>query len=226
MQCMTEIDIQSLSPTEQPPYCLACFDRLALGESMILVTHDDPKLLLESFHRERPNLFEWNPLESVAALHRVQVSRRVQGSPRRVEEFLEVEHFRLDSALADVGSLANQGLFDAARRYFAEFRHGLERHLTMEEAFVLPAFQRAGGTPEVCARLLNDHGVIRRMVEGLARVLRSEDSVGAMGQASDVSEALGAHAMRKAEEVYPRLAELDAQVSAELVRRMQGMEDA
>jgi hypothetical protein len=62
------------------------------------------------------------------------------------------------------------------------------------------------------------------MVEELAWALRSEDSVRAMGQASDVSEMLGIHAARKAEEVYPRLSDISAQVSAELVCRMQGME--
>jgi uncharacterized protein (DUF2249 family)/hemerythrin-like domain-containing protein len=223
MQRLKEVDLRSTSATEIPSCFMGSFDRLTPGESMILVTRDSPRPLLVDLQRQRPNLFDWNPLQDHVDERRVLVSRRAQGRHRNVGELLEADHRRLDGSLTEVTTLARQHLFRSARQRFAEFRYGLERHLVMEEQLVFPVLRRLVGTPDPCPRLLGEHGVIRHLLDELEWTLRREDSATVVGQASDLCEVLRIHCGREAREVYPSVDLIDARAAAELVQRMQAL---
>lgn len=76
-------------------------------------------------------------------------------------QFLAHDHAALDSLLERAGS-CHSGEELAA---YDEFRRALLRHISMEEKVLLPAAERARGTPlPEAARLRLDHGVLAALM--------------------------------------------------------------
>lgn len=75
--------------------------------------------------------------------------------------FLAHDHARLDSLLERAGSCRSGEELAA----YAEFRRALLRHISMEEKVLLPAAERARGTPlPEAARLRLDHGALAALM--------------------------------------------------------------
>ena len=58
-----ELDVRQIPKSERHPMIFARFDRLASGESFVLVNSHDPVHLREEFARDRPGAYDWRYLE-------------------------------------------------------------------------------------------------------------------------------------------------------------------
>jgi uncharacterized protein (DUF2249 family) len=222
MRLVAEVDIRGAPPAERPPACLSSFDSLEPGEAILVITRDDPRPLLTGLQQERTDQFDWSPLEDQIELHRVHISRRARATPRAVGEFMDTDHRRLESLLTEIECLAHQHSFETARKRFAELSRGLNRHLDMEGLFILPTFQRLGGEPELCQRLLDEHNQLRCLLADLSWRLEQEDVFSTVAQASDLHEILGTHCAHEMA-VYGVTESGLGDQSVELIRSMQAL---
>lgn len=71
----TLIDVRRLAPRERHPLIFQTFDKLAPGETFILVNDHDPRPLYYQFLHERPDQFTWNYLEQGPEVWRVQIGK-------------------------------------------------------------------------------------------------------------------------------------------------------
>lgn len=138
------MDLVGLSPDEQLERIFRVFDGLD-GEAQFEFTSErDPKPLLIELQKQRPEKFEWSPLQEGPDAWRVRVSRRGD-QDRSVFDYLHWDHKRLDALLERACSFVNAGSRDRAAAGFAEFRTGLVRHIRMEEEVLFPVFERSTG---------------------------------------------------------------------------------
>ncbi len=69
------VDARSLPIPQKHPTIFHTFEKLAVGESMLLVNDHDPKPLYYQFAAERTGQFEWQYLESGPEVWRVEIRR-------------------------------------------------------------------------------------------------------------------------------------------------------
>jgi hemerythrin-like domain-containing protein len=139
-------------------------------------------------------------------------------------QFLGSDHRRLDAMLRDAGRLTNAGFFSEALETFGDFRHGLERHIDMEERVLFPAFESATGMahgPTAVMRL--EHQEIRRLLDALAASLEAADPAGFREGHLDLVDVLDDHDAKEEHVLYPtvdRVLHCDRERD-DLVQRMQ-----
>jgi uncharacterized protein (DUF2249 family) len=76
------IDVRHIAPRERHPLIFGTFDRLAAGESLLLVNDHDPKPLFYQFQAESKGEFTWDYLETGPEVWQVQIGKPVtEGSP-------------------------------------------------------------------------------------------------------------------------------------------------
>jgi uncharacterized protein (DUF2249 family) len=71
-----ELDVRVLPPRDKHPTIFSTFDRLASGQSMVLLNDHDPKPLQYQLAAERPESFDWEYEAQGPELWRVRISRR------------------------------------------------------------------------------------------------------------------------------------------------------
>ncbi len=188
-----EVDVRGTQLAKSELRFMVRFDQLQPGESMVLVTDRSPRSFLQLLQTERPDLFEWEPLESGLQHYRVEVTRRKDGTPRGVGEFLAGEYRRLQVNLGEVEWLAERRLFADAQRRFRQFRLGLARHIAMEERVVFAAFERLVGKNEETAVLRAEHEVVLRLLPAIRSSLENEDLPATIAGIEDLDEILDRH---------------------------------
>ena len=71
------VDIRTLGGCADRKACvLSRFDALASGDSIVVINDHLPRGLLAHFEEQRPNRFEWTPLEEGPVVFRVQITKR------------------------------------------------------------------------------------------------------------------------------------------------------
>lgn len=78
-----------------------------------------------------------------------------------IHHFLSGEHARLDRLLEGARDLASPAAVEA----YAQFRHALLRHISMEEKVLLPDAEKRRGAPHpLAARLRLEHGAMAALM--------------------------------------------------------------
>lgn len=72
---MTQLDVRTIQPRDRHPMIFQTFDNLKADEFFELVNDHDPKPLYYQFTHERPNMFEWEYLETGPETWRVRITR-------------------------------------------------------------------------------------------------------------------------------------------------------
>jgi len=188
-----EVDVRGTQPVESELRFRVRFDQLQPGESMVLLTDRTPGNFLRLLQTERPELFEWEPLESGLRRYRVEVTRRKDGTPRGVGEFLASEYRRLQTILGEVEWFAERRLFADAQRRFRQFRLGLARNIAMEERVVFAAFDRLVGKNAETAVLRAEHHVVLGLLPAIRSGLENEDLAATIAAIEDLDKILDHH---------------------------------
>lgn len=71
-----EVDVRQVPPPQRHPLIFSTFDRLAPGQTMVLVNDHDPKPLYYQLSFERSGQFEWEYLEQGPEVWRVAIRRK------------------------------------------------------------------------------------------------------------------------------------------------------
>jgi uncharacterized protein (DUF2249 family) len=69
------LDVREIPPRERHPLIFGTFERLAAGESLLLVNDHDPKPLYYQFQAESAGTFTWNYLEQGPEVWRVEIGK-------------------------------------------------------------------------------------------------------------------------------------------------------
>ncbi len=69
------IDVRPIPPAQKHPAIFGAFERLAEGESFLLVNDHDPKPLYYQFLAERNGTFSWTYVESGPRIWRVRIGK-------------------------------------------------------------------------------------------------------------------------------------------------------
>jgi uncharacterized protein (DUF2249 family) len=85
------LDARETAPRLRHPKIVTTFDRLAPGESFVLVSDHDLKPLFDQFTFERPGAFGWRYLEEGPAIWRVEIGK-VPGAITAEQTVAEVAH--------------------------------------------------------------------------------------------------------------------------------------
>jgi uncharacterized protein (DUF2249 family) len=64
MPAAITIDVRTIIPRERHPYIFSTFDKLGVGEAILLVNDHDPQPLFYQFQAERPGEVAWTPQET------------------------------------------------------------------------------------------------------------------------------------------------------------------
>ena len=70
------LDVREVAPRDRHPLIFGTFDRLAPGESFVLVNDHDPRPLYYQFQAEQPGQFHWEYLEQGPEVWRVRIGRQ------------------------------------------------------------------------------------------------------------------------------------------------------
>ena len=70
-----ELDVRSLRKPDKHPQIFQAFDRLAAGESFVLVNDHDPRHLREEFETEWPGGYGWDYIERGRSAWRIRIRK-------------------------------------------------------------------------------------------------------------------------------------------------------
>ena len=186
-----DLDLLTAPPAERHDRLLAAFDALEPGDALVFASDHDAHPLLYRLEVERTGHFNWSPLEEGTRVWRVRVDR-LGPSERRargVMEYLAWDHDRLDELVAEVTAAARPGKWRDAAKRFAEFRHGLLRHIRMEEDLLFPLFEKRTGLPRdegPTAVMREEHGEIQALLGEIGKIVER----GSEGHADESRRAL------------------------------------
>jgi uncharacterized protein (DUF2249 family)/hemerythrin-like domain-containing protein len=202
------------------------FDALGPLQTFVIVTADEPTLLLRCLQRERPGLFEWASLDAGPPAWRIEIARRAAGpdQPLEITEVIEWDHDRLDRLERTAFDAWGAGDSASAEAAFALFAHGLRRHIGFEEALLFPEFERRNGIDPGAgptAGLRTEHRQILALVSAIELAVRSE-AVPAPLLRRHLQDELRAHSHKEEHLLYPMAdSVLTPGQRDDLVRRIQ-----
>jgi regulator of cell morphogenesis and NO signaling len=182
------------------------FDRLAAGQSLVVVAENEPRDLLRRLQAERKGLFEWSVLESGRSSFRVEITRRGadRGAAREIGEALAWDHDRLEALDQQAFDRLAAGDAAGARAAWSEFTVGLRRHIRFEEELLFPTFEeRLGVPPEAgpTAVMRAEHREIEALLEKIGQALAGEGEVAPLRAA--LHRVLGEHNLKEERVLYP-----------------------
>jgi uncharacterized protein (DUF2249 family) len=221
------LDLTDVPSARRMPDLRDAFDRLAAGQALQVVTHQDPGPLLVGLQSERKGLFEWSPLGREAGAIRVEVVKRraEPGALRRVTEALAWDHARLQSLLTGCLGALRSARADDARRCLAHLHHGLARHIRFEELILFPVFEARTGLPASgpTAVLRAEHREVLRLLEEWRA---DPDALSFESAKRELGELLTKHHRKEEAILYPTTdLLLTAAESDALVARIQAFQE-
>jgi uncharacterized protein (DUF2249 family) len=158
----TELDLRDTAPSRVQTTAFYAVRDLARGHAVVLLTAEDPGLLMESLNLQLRGLLAW-ATQATADTWRTRVVLREETEPTDAIDLLARDHRRLDERLAIALRRVNAGDMAEAKRLVAEFATGLRCHLDAEDALLarrLPEPAGADGESHV-AIMLREHAEIR-----------------------------------------------------------------
>lgn len=120
-----------------------------------------------------------------------------------IQSFMGTDHNRLGALFQEFRNLKEH---DVQRRssVFSAFRRGMEQHMTREEVFLFPLYERKTGTRDhgLTAEMRAEHDEIREYLRKISERLAEVDGNTTLLEIA-LLEALAAHAMKEEDVLYP-----------------------
>ena len=200
------------------------FAELAVDHSFLIVNDHDPRPLLFQFQFMHAGAYEWFPWQEGPEDWVIEIVRREGPFRRTVADFMAADHAWLDTHFALASEAAEEGDWAAVDRHMAVFRHGMGRHLRIEEELLMPAFQQLTGRPvgESNGQLGFEHAQIRALLAELGEAAQSREPARYQNLLELLLSVLGPHNQREEQLLYPTIDRLLEEHEAnQLVLRMQ-----
>jgi uncharacterized protein (DUF2249 family)/hemerythrin superfamily protein len=193
---------------DRPTRLLSAFDTLPAGQTLLLVSSDEPWGLLETLQLRRKGLFEWSPLTLDPRSWQVEITRRDArpGERRCLTEALHWEHVHLGALEQRAFEALVSGDRDTSHRLYAAYQHGLNRHIHLEEQLLFPVFEMKSGLPYggPTAVMRAEHREIRMALEELIRAAEGGPAF-AEEPRSRLHTALRDHERKEESILYPNI---------------------
>jgi len=158
----TELDLRGTPASRVQTAAFYGVRDLGRGSAVILLTAEDPALLMESLNLQLRDLLAW-ATQATEGGFRTRVVLRDETEPRDAIDLLTRDHRRLDEQLAIALRRVNAQDMAEAKRRVALFAAGLRRHLDAEDVLLaerLPHPVGADGASHV-EIMLREHAEIR-----------------------------------------------------------------
>jgi hypothetical protein len=194
--------------------------RAAAGE-LVLLTRDDPALLMASLNLQFRDALAWDPVRE-SGHWRTHVRLAAADTAGSLVERLVRDHRRMDEQLAHALRHLNAGEIAAAQRLLRDFAGDLRMHLHAENDVLVPMLG-PDAAAEPLATMLREHDELAVQLAAVEEALEGEpwelESYVAM-----LSGTLAKHEHREEAGLLPlwsaRLAAMDAARREELERRV------
>lgn len=199
---------------------------LAPGGVTVLLTADDPSLMMTSIGLQLRDAVAWSSSPSPDGW-RTEVRRREDAAPAGIVDVLTRDHRRLDELLAVALRRVNAGDLAAARPLVGEFAVAVRRHVEAENEVLSPALPHPAG-PDGAGHV----EIMRREHDEILRQLGEVEAqfAGALPEPWEVepfiailSGTLAKHEYREEANLFPvwdaALARMPAAERADLERR-------
>jgi regulator of cell morphogenesis and NO signaling len=221
------LDIRQLDQDAGAQAFLNAFDALTPGDSLHVLTLTEPVRLLERLQRERRGGSEgWACGHDPMGWH-IDIRRGYPQPRGGVAELLEEEHHRLTTLCDQAFEAEAQGRHCEALESFGAFRHGLLRHIRVEEDLLFPVFEIRAGLPAAgpTATMRAEHRDIRLVLADLALALdQRRATAGALKRALDCL--LSDHNRKEEAVLYPVLDRLLTPAESDtLAARFEALQD-
>lgn len=122
-----------------------------------------------------------------------------------ITQYYEEDHNRLDRLFSQFQDLKKCDLTQA-RKYFEEFKEGLERHIRWEEDILFPVFEAKTGHRDTgpTAVMRAEHNDIRAILDEIHRKLK-DNSLQTDAEEARLFGHLGIHNMKEEQILYPSI---------------------
>jgi len=121
-----------------------------------------------------------------------------------ITETMHQDHERCDILFAEVENAVSQKNWETADLSFATFMHSMERHFSMEEQVLFPAFEQrtgSGGGPTHVMRM--EHQQIRSILDEMKNSLAAQDEEGYLGESETLLMVMRQHNAKEEQILYP-----------------------
>ena len=198
------------------------------GQSVVLLTADDPALLMRSLDLQLGGKLAWSTA-SDGPPWRTVVQHRDDVPPADVLDLLQREHRRLDALLGQAMRLFNEGDTGAAGDVLHQFIRGLTRHLYVEDEVLASELGSGGATGEATATMQREHTEIAAQLQLIDDSLRAVDAGAAETSTycAILSGTLAKHEHREEQNLFPRwrvaLARCSVEQASSLLERVKSL---
>jgi iron-sulfur cluster repair protein YtfE (RIC family) len=187
-QAETEADLRELPASRVQTAAFYEVKDLAAGEAVVLITAEDPKLVMESLNLQLRDALAWETQASPEGF-RTRVVLREETEPADVVDLLIRDHHRVDELLAKALRRINAADVAGARPLLEAFAARLRRHIRVENEILAPMLPQPVGMDGT------SHAAV---------MLREHDEV--LAQLAEVEASLAFDAAPEAWEVEPFVA--------------------
>lgn len=137
-QFLGELDLRQETGSTVPTRAFYALKELGPGQSMELLTADDPTLIMDSITLQLRHKIAWE-LAARGGPWRVRVIYREDVEPLNLVDLLMRDHERLHKLFANAMHLCNAGKAPEAKPHLEQFGRGLRRHLYAEDLILSQA---------------------------------------------------------------------------------------
>jgi uncharacterized protein (DUF2249 family)/hemerythrin-like domain-containing protein len=200
----TTVDLCDEPPARVQAAAFAALRDLAPGRTVVLLTAQEPALMLESLDLQLGHRLVWTVTDQ-GGRWRVEVRHRADAAPRDVFDLLRREHVRLDHLLAQALRLLDRGEAAEARAVFARFARMIAAHVRVENDLLAPFFAGAGTAAAAAAAMVREHASVMEQVALLESSLAPEsaDAAEASAFCALLAATLAKHEHREENELFP-----------------------
>lgn len=143
-----------------------------------------------------------------------------------IRDYLIDDHYQCDEQLCTADACLRNGDWEGARIGFRRFQGALERHLTIEENIVFPAFEKTlQGAAGPASMLRGEHRQIRAVVSRMYAALASSDPLDYLIHSETLLILMQQHSLKEEDILYPHLDRLLGDKRHEIIEAMRGIEE-
>ncbi|MFD2231404.1 hemerythrin domain-containing protein [Alkalimarinus sediminis] len=123
-----------------------------------------------------------------------------------ISELMTSDHRSCDEIYANAEQAIDEGNFEQALSLWNDFCTRVEKHFSLEEESLFPAFEEATGMrggPTMVMR--GEHLQMREMFKSITAAIESKDADDALGQCESLMIFMQQHNMKEEQVLYPML---------------------
>ncbi|MCC7510152.1 MAG: hemerythrin domain-containing protein [Planctomycetes bacterium] len=216
-------DAREVAPQQRAASLIDRLKQLRPGTELDVVMPQNGATLLQAVLLAAPHRFWFSPVDATAGSGLVRFIARLDASAPRVAEYLSWDHDRLDAILVECMRAADAGDWQNAQRCATSFRHGLFRHIAVENDILFAECEERTGMRDVgpTAVMRHEHEDIQHAVDEIVKAAAAKDSEALQRWHANLLGVLVEHNMKEEQILYPGTDRmLDDATREQLVQRL------